>query len=87
MTMAMAVDVLEKLGSIEEKDRGVAKERQTMLLLQRGLAGEPLSQMLGVREIARVSPPPLAAHGSKMLHCCNPDRMKMLCCCNLEWMM
>jgi hypothetical protein len=41
MDMTMAMDVLEMLGHMEGKGRGVAKERQTMLLLRRGLAGEP----------------------------------------------
>jgi hypothetical protein len=50
--MAMAMDVLEMLGPMEEKGRGVAKERQTMLLLRRGVAGEPPSPVSGVREIA-----------------------------------
>jgi hypothetical protein len=52
MAMAMVMVVLEILGPIEEKGRGVTQERQTMLLLRRGLAGEPLSPVSWVGEIA-----------------------------------
>jgi hypothetical protein len=50
--MAMVMDVLEMLGSMEEKGRRVVMERQTMILLRRGLIGEPSSPASGVREIA-----------------------------------
>jgi hypothetical protein len=52
MAIAMVMVVLEILGPIEEKGRGVAQERQTMLLLRRGLAGEPSSPVSWVGEIA-----------------------------------